>query len=94
MIEASLEEAMSTKSTGVVIQPMVSFTIHSCFDYHLPYTLNKTGNESVINKSISKSQIPELSCMSNLRDSFKFLRDLALYPYVLLVQCSFTNVHT
>jgi len=31
MIEAPLEEAMSTESTSVVLQQMVSCTIHSCF---------------------------------------------------------------
>lgn len=68
-IEASLEEAMSTKSNRFVPQPTVSFTIHSCFDVHLLYTLNNIGNDSVINKSTSKTWKSELNWMSHLRNT-------------------------
>lgn len=47
MIEAFL--AVSTTSTAVVPQPVVSFTAHSFIHFHLPYILNKIENKSETN---------------------------------------------
>lgn len=91
VIEASLEEAMSTKSTGVVFQPMVSFTIHSCFDFHLPSTWNKIGNESVINN------IKDTKIRINLDKQYTVSNFWCTWLCILdelLMQCSFTHACT
>lgn len=48
MIEAFL--AVSTTSSGVDLQPVVSFTAHSFIHFHLPYILNKIENKWQMNQ--------------------------------------------
>lgn len=88
MIEAFL--AVSTRSIGAVLQPVVSFTVHSFIHFHLPYTLNKTENKSMTNKSASKTRKSELSCMSNFKNTVSDCRGIWLCVFgIILVQCSF-----
>lgn len=93
MIEAS--RAVSTRSTGAV-QPAVSFFIYSFIHYHLPYTLSKTENESMINKSTSQTQKSELSCTSNLKNTVSDCWGIWVFILgILLMQCFIhTHEHT